>query len=66
LPEYEDVNHDGLISTPERYAVVGRTSPLLFGDLALILVTGNSDQYLFSISKQYAQGLGKLFGNKKQ
>ena len=31
LPEYEDVNHDGSITTPEDYVIVGKTSPFFYG-----------------------------------
>ncbi len=65
LPEYEDINHDGVISTPEDYAIVGRTSPYFFGGFGSdVQFHGFQLNVFFQFSKQYAQGLATIPGTR--
>ena len=65
LPEYEDVNHDGFISAPEDYKIVGKTSPFFFGGFGSDF---NYRQFqlnvFFQYSKQFAQGLVTIPGTR--
>jgi TonB-linked SusC/RagA family outer membrane protein len=65
LPEFEDVNQDGVISSPEDNVTVGKTSPYFFGGFG----TGVTFHELqvdifFQFSKQYAQGLATIPGTR--
>lgn len=65
LPEFEDVNDDGIISSPEDNVTVGKTSPYFFGGFGSSI---NFHQLqvdiFFQFSKQYAQGLATIPGTR--
>jgi len=63
LPEYEDVNHDGSITTPEDYVIVGKTSPFFYGGFGSNLSYKQFEiDIFFQFSKQYVQGLATIPG----
>ncbi len=63
LPEYEDVNKDGMISAPEDYTIVGKTSPLAYGGFGSDFNYKNFQLNIFlQFSRQYAQGLVNIPG----
>jgi hypothetical protein len=65
LPQYEDINHDGFISTPEDYTIVGRTSPYYYGGLGSTLnFHGIQLDLFFQFSKQYAPGSVTIVGTR--
>lgn len=63
LPEYEDVNTDGVISAPADYTIVGTTAPLHFGGFGSNFHYGQFEASIFfQFSKQFAQGTSTIPG----
>ena len=63
LPEYMDVNGDGVISAPEDYKTVGKTSPYYYGGFGSEFKFSRFQlNIFFQYSKQYAQGIATFPG----
>jgi TonB-dependent starch-binding outer membrane protein SusC len=64
LPRFEDVNKDGVISTPGDYAVIGRLSPFFYGGFGNDLRIKQFEFSLFfQFSKQFQPGAVPLAGS---
>ncbi len=65
LPQYADVDGDGIISTPGDYTIVGRTSPYFFGGFGSALTfRGFQFDVFLQFAKQYATGLATIPGTR--
>lgn len=65
LPEFEDIDHNGIISTPEDYTKVGKTSPDWFGGFGSDVDFHRFKlNIFFQFSKQYAQGTSTIPGTR--
>lgn len=63
LPEFEDVNHDGIINAPSDYKIIGKTSPYFYGGFGSDFSFGQFQlNIFFQFSKQYGQGLTTIPG----
>ncbi len=65
LPQYEDINHDGFISAPEDYVIVGKTSPYFYGGFGSNLSYRQFElNIFFQFSRQYIQGSATIPGTR--
>lgn len=63
LPEYSDVNNDGVITAPEDYTIIGKTSPSYYGGIGSDFNYSNFQlNIFFQFSKQFARGQATIPG----
>ncbi len=65
LPEYEDVNKDGVVSLPGDYVIAGKTSPDYYGGFGTEFRYKQFELSLFfQYSKQFATGSSTIAGTR--